>query len=310
MTYSVPNNFIIYLAGPTASGKTSLAIQLGQYFGAEIFSADSRQVYREMNIGTAKPNPEQLESIPHHFVGHVSIHQQYSAGIYARELKSTLEAYFKRNTIAIIVGGTGLYFRSLMEGLADFPEIPESIQNKVSEGFQMGGLPWLQQQIRLLDPALDTGIDWQNPRRLVRALELILTIEKPLSHSRKDFHQEALPYPSVNIYIDVPRDELYRRINDRVDDMMLQGLFEEVTSLLPYRNCTALETVGYSELFDVLDGALNIDEAVDRIKRNTRRYAKRQMTWFRKYGDWQRCNADTTNSLITFIENSMLSVKD
>ncbi len=303
MTHSPPNKFIIYLAGPTASGKTSLAVTLAQYFDAEIFSADSRQVYREMNIGTAKPGQELLEKIRHHFIGHVSIQQRYSAGIYLNEMKMALEAYFTTKNIAIVVGGTGLYFRSLMEGLADFPDITKEAQEIVSEGCRSGGLPWLREHVILHDPALEFEMDLQNDRRMIRALELMLTTGKPLSQIRAIYEKDALPYPSVNIYLEVPRDELYQRINNRVDAMMSQGLFEEVQELIPFRNLPALETVGYSELFNVIDGISDLEGATELIKRNTRHYAKRQMTWFRKYGDWQFYSPEDIEGMIACIQN-------
>lgn len=305
MTHSPPNKFIIYLAGPTASGKTSLAVTLAQYFDAEIFSADSRQVYREMNIGTAKHDEKQLEKIRHHFISHVSIQQRYSAGIYLNEMKLALEVYFSSKNIAIVAGGTGLYFRALMEGLADFPDITEEAQKTVSEGYRSGGLPWLREQIMLHDPTLEFEMDLQNDRRMLRALELMLTTGKPLSQLRAIYQNEALPYPSVNIYLEVPRDQLYHRINNRVDAMMSQGLFEEVKGLIPFRNVPALETVGYTELFSVIDGISNLEEATELIKRNTRRYAKRQMTWFRKYGDWHLFSPEDITGIIACIQNGI-----
>lgn len=307
MTQSTLNKFIIYLAGPTASGKTSLAVTLAQYFDAEIFSADSRQVYRELNIGTAKPDQEQLEKIRHHFIGHISIQQRYSAGIYMNELKTALESYFVSKNIAIVAGGTGLYFRALMEGLADFPDITEEAQKTVNEGYRSGGLSWLREQIILLDPLLESEMDLQNARRMLRALELMLTTGKPLSQIRAMYEKDALPYPSVNIYLDVPRDQLYNRINSRVETMMAQGLFEEVKGLLPFRDIPALETVGYTELFNVIDGISDLEEATELIKRNTRRYAKRQMTWFRKYGDWHFFSPEDLNGIIACIEMELLS---
>jgi tRNA dimethylallyltransferase len=309
LNHSTPNKFIINLAGPTASGKTSLAVTLAQYFGAEIFSADSRQVYREMNIGTAKPDEEQLEKIRHHFIGHISIQQRYSAGIYMNELKMALESYFASKNIAIVAGGTGLYFRALMEGLADFPDITEEAQKTVNEGYRSGGLAWLREQILLLDPILECEMDLQNARRMLRALELMRTIGKPLSQIRAMYEKEALPYPSVNIYLDVPRDQLYHRINSRVDAMMSQGLFEEVKGLLPYRDIPALETVGYTELFNVIDGISDLEEATELIKRNTRRYAKRQMTWFRKYGDWHFFSPQDIEGMIACIKNSVYTAE-
>jgi len=307
LTQSALNKFIIYLAGPTASGKTSLAVTLAQYFDAEIFSADSRQVYRELNIGTAKPDQEQLEKFRHHFIGHISIQQRYSAGIYMNELKMALESYFVSKNIAIVAGGTGLYFRALMEGLADFPDITEEAQKTVNEGYRSGGLPWLREQIILLDPLLESEMDLQNARRMLRALELMLTTGKPLSQIRATYEKEALPFPSANIYLDVPRDHLYHRINNRVDTMMAQGLFEEVKGLLPYRDIPALETVGYTELFNVIDGMSDLEEATELIKRNTRRYAKRQMTWFRKYGDWHFFSPEDLKGIISCIEMELLS---
>lgn len=269
------------IAGPTASGKTALSVQLAKVLQTEILSADSRQCYRELNIGTAKPGLQELAAIPHHFINSHSIHTPVNAAVYECYALDTAEAVFKTHDSLIMTGGTGLYIKALTDGLDVIPLIPEAIQQAIKDGAEEGGLPWLQKQIKQADPLYYNEGEIQNPHRLMRALQVIRTTGRSI----KTF-QQALPKPrpfkNHRFAINLPRQLLYERINDRVDAMMHAGLLEEVAKLLPFKQLPALATVGYKELFEYLEGNMNLSTAVAQIKQHTRQYAKRQLTWFQK----------------------------
>lgn len=273
---------LIVIAGPTASGKTSLAIELALQYGCEIFSADSRQVYSELNIGVAKPTPDQLSMVPHHLIGHISIHQAYDTGIYENEAINLLDAYFQDHDKAILVGGTGLYIQAVIHGLDSFPPIEEKIKSELKQEYDRDGLEALLWELKDKDVHSYHNLDIQNPRRVLRALEVIRQTGKPFS-SFKLGGGKARPFKVDFRFLNPERDLLYHAINNRVDDMMANGLLDEVTALFPFREVQALQTVGYAELFDYLGGTLTLDEAVDKIKQHTRNYAKRQVTWFKKF---------------------------
>ena len=264
------------VCGPTASGKTSFAIQLAQVRKAEILSSDSRQIYKELVIGVARPEPEELAAVPHHFIGTVSIEEEYTVGRFAREAREWMEIYFQTHDDLVICGGTGLYLKALLEGVDRMP-VPEEIRLEVQEMLDREGLYFLTQKLREADPDLFETIELTNPRRVQRALEWVLAgkPEKKAPDWPKNWNVQKLAP-------DVTRDILYDRINLRVDQMMEKGIWEEAQSLFPFRHLNALKTVGYQELFEAINGLITKEKAVELIKQHTRNYAKRQLTWFRK----------------------------
>ncbi|HRE52797.1 MAG TPA: tRNA (adenosine(37)-N6)-dimethylallyltransferase MiaA [Flavitalea sp.] len=272
---------VIIIAGPTASGKTTLAIELAKHFRTEIISADSRQCYTEMNIGVAKPSPGQLRAVKHHFIHSHSIHENVNAGTFEQYALHAAEAIFKDRSTVIMAGGTGLYIKAFCEGLDEMPAIDPSLRRQIVDQYNSRGLEWLQQEIKEKDPVYYASGEILNPQRLLRALEVKLST----GLSIRDF-QRRQPAPrdfrTLKMVIDLPKEQLRLNINNRVDQMMEQGLLEEARSLLPFRELNALQTVGYTELFEYMDGKLTLDEAVEQIKSNTRKYARRQLTWFRK----------------------------
>lgn len=276
---------LIVIGGATATGKTALAIKLAQHFGTEIISADSRQFYRGMSIGTAKPSAEELAAAKHHFIDSLDVTQSYSVGEFEQDCLHLLDTLFQTHDYVILVGGSGLFIRAVCEGLDTFPEIPEKVLQQVETGEKNGGLSWLQQQVQALDPEYFKQVDRNNPARLRRALEVCLAAGQPYSSFRSG-QKQTRPFQPVYLLLDVPRPTLYARIDARVDAMVAAGLEAEARNLLPFRHLSALRTVGYEELFDYFDGLLTFHEAVDKIKQHSRNYAKRQATWFRKHGDW------------------------
>jgi len=275
------NNYLLCIVGPTAIGKTALSIKLAKAFDTEILSADSRQFYKEMNIGTAAPSKKEMAAAPHHFIHHKSIEEEYSVGDFEKEALTKTEELFRKHNLLILVGGSGLYVKSLLEGLDDFPEISPEIRMKLNEQFAELGLEPLKEQLKSLDPEYFKKMDSDNPHRVIRALEICLGTGKAFS-SFLDRPKTQRPFKSISIGLTAPREEIYERINHRVDIMMDEGLLEEARSLYSKRHLNALNTVGYKELFAVFEGKLNLEEAVEEIKKNTRRFAKRQLTWFRK----------------------------
>lgn len=298
------NKYLIVIAGPTAVGKTQLAIRLAKILNCEIVSADSRQLYIETNIGTAKPNPKQLKEIPHHFINHLSIHENYDVGIFEREMMAFMQEYYQKNSILIMTGGSGLYIRAVLTGLDSFPRIPEKVRNKYMELFTTQGIEYLQNQLKELDPDYHAIVDLNNPRRLIRALSVIEVSNKSF-HSFLSTFVKSRIFSPIHILLSRERDELYERINLRVDQMLDQGLLDEVKSLLPFSHLQSLQTVGYRELIDYLNGEIDFENAIELIKRNSRRYAKRQLTWFRKYGEWEKINADDYESVLEFVKKKM-----
>lgn len=272
---------LISVVGPTAIGKTALAIKLATHFNTEIISADSRQFFKEMQIGTAVPDDMELEQAPHHFIQHKSIHEDYNVGMFEREAIKTLDTLFKSHDVVIMVGGSGLYTDAVTKGLDDFPEIDPTIRENLKTKLALEGLQSLQEQLEYLDPLAFSTISIDNPHRIIRALEVCLGTGLPYS-SFLDKKEKERHFKTITIGLKADRDVLYDRINQRVDQMMEEGLLEEVTSLMPYKHLNALNTVGYKELFKYLEGEWTLDFAVSEIKKNTRRFAKRQLTWYRK----------------------------
>jgi tRNA dimethylallyltransferase len=272
---------VIIIVGPTAVGKTAAAIRLAEQLQTKIISADSRQCYRELNIGVAKPSPAELHAVHHYFIDSHSIREEVNAAIFEQLALQWTADIFRNNPTAVMVGGTGLYIRAFTDGLDDIPPADPDLRQRLRQQYQQDGIAWLQQEVRQLDPAFFAEGEQHNPHRLLRALEVRLSTGRSILSFRSRTPQQR-PFHIRKIGLELPKEELHRRIHDRVDTMMQQGLLEEVKGLLPWRTHKALQTVGYKELFDYLDGACSLDEAVANIKTNTRHYAKRQLTWFRK----------------------------
>ena len=271
---------IIILTGPTAIGKTDAAIELAQTLSTEIISADSRQIYKQMSIGTAKPTKEQLNEVPHHFVNHISIHEPFSAGDYMRQARQKIEEIFLQNDHVVVTGGTGLYIKALLHGINEFPEVPAEITSELETKLGKAGIEQLQEELKKLDPVHYAKIDIHNSRRLIRALSIIKVSGKSYT-SFTEIKPEKLNYNFRYFVLQRERKELYNRINARVDNMMQDGLLAEAKTLVKHKELRALQTVGYQELFDHLEGKMLLAEAIEKIKQHTRNYAKRQLTWFR-----------------------------
>ena len=275
---------LICIGGPTGIGKTTWAIRLARHYGAEILSADSRQFYREIPKGTASPTPAEQEQAPHHFVGHLSVHDPYTVGDFRRDALECLRSLYKTHDIALLVGGSGLYLDAVTRGLDEFPEVEPRIRRELNALWRDQGLWALQEMLREKDPAYFSRVDRQNPHRLIRALEVSLVAGRPYSSflgKRKapDF------FRTIRLGIDAPRETVYQRIEQRVQAMVSAGLEKEARALYPYRHLNALQTVGYQELFAYFDGTYDRATALEEIAKNTRRFAKRQLTWFRKDPD-------------------------
>ncbi len=272
---------LISIVGPTAIGKTALSIKLAKIFKTEIVSADSRQFYKEIPIGTAAPSKKELAAAPHHFIHNRSIEEDYTVGDYEREAIAILDELFKEHEEVILVGGSGLYIKSLVEGLDNFPEIAPEIREQLNDRLLNEGLEPLKTDLENLDPEYYKKIDSNNPHRVIRALEVCIGSGKTFS----SFLNQPKPvrdFKTISIGLTAPREEIYERINRRVDIMMDEGLLEEAQALYPKRRLNALNTVGYKELFSFFEGRIDLETAVEEIKMNSRRYAKRQLTWFRK----------------------------
>ena len=272
---------LIVVAGPTASGKTSFAIEIAKRFGAEIISADSRQFYRQMSIGTATPNEDELKEVKHHFINSHDVWNDYAAGEFEKDALALIDNLFEKGDYVVVVGGSGLYIDALCNGLDDIPKVDPEIREELTSIYQNNGLDALLVQLKELDIDFYNIVDKANYKRVVRALEVCLSTGKPYSLQRKGVAKERY-FNIVKLAIDMPRELLYDRINRRVDIMVEIGLEAEARGVLQHRECNALQTVGYRELFEYFDGLITFERAVELIKQNSRRYAKRQMTWFRR----------------------------
>jgi tRNA dimethylallyltransferase len=277
---------LISVVGPTAIGKTALSIGLANAYDTEIISADSRQFYKEMSIGTAVPSKEELAAAKHHFIQHISIFQDYSVGDFEKEALVCLDELFQKKDVVVLVGGSGLYVDALTKGLDQFPEVPSAIKESLQKDFNEKGLTYLQNLLKEVDPVYHNKVDLENPMRVLRALEVSLTENKPYS-SYIGNNKKERPFRTIYIGIDAPRAIVYKRIEDRVDIMIQEGLLEEAKALVEHKKLNALNTVGYKELFSYFDKECDLETAISEIKKNTRRFAKRQGTWFRKNQDIQ-----------------------
>ncbi len=272
---------LIVLGGPTGVGKTAFAIQLAQTLQTEIINADSRQFYQEMRIGTARPTEDELSQAPHHFVGHLSIQTPYTVADFERDALAKAKDLFQTHTKVIATGGSGLFLEALSQGLDPLPQANPELRAELEAQLEKEGIASLANRLHAINPEKAAQIDLKNPRRLIRAIEISMEGEKPV------FKKTPRPFSTHAFYLSIPREELYERINKRVDRMFDAGLLSEVESLLEARALNALQTVGYKELFDYFDGNCSLDEAKERIKQHSRNYAKRQLTWFRNRGNYQ-----------------------
>ncbi|WP_420399970.1 tRNA (adenosine(37)-N6)-dimethylallyltransferase MiaA [Flagellimonas sp.] len=272
---------LIAVVGPTAIGKTALGIHLAQHFNTEILSADSRQFFKEIRIGTAVPSKAELNTVPHHFIQHKSIEEPYSVGDFERDALAKLEALFQSKDIVVMVGGSGLYVDAVVQGLDEFPKVDPSIRGLLNKKLETEGLEALQSELESKDSKYYQMVDLDNPHRLIRALEVCIASGKPYSSFLKQ-KNDIRPFQTLYVGIYADREIIYNRINSRVDIMMDQGLLEEAKNLYPHKQLNALQTVGYRELFEYFDGKIDLDFAISEIKKNTRRFAKRQLTWLRK----------------------------
>ncbi len=293
---------LMVIAGPTAVGKTRVAIELAKHFKTEIISADSRQVFKEMNIGTAKPSTAELKEVRHHFIDYKSVTEDFDAGQFEREAIGVLERLFDQYDNVIMCGGSGMYIRAVCEGFDDMPTVAAEIRQQIVSDYNQFGLGWLQERVQANDPDYYDEMDKKNPQRLMRALELIQATGRPASDFRKR-NRKARDFQIVKIGLEISREELYRRIDDRVDRMVTMGLVEEVKSLQHYKALNALQTVGYQELFDFLDEAYDLPEAIRLIKRNTRHYAKRQLTWFKRDEEMKWVDPDGIKKILSHLGN-------
>ncbi|TDH28755.1 tRNA (adenosine(37)-N6)-dimethylallyltransferase MiaA [Segetibacter sp. 3557_3] len=278
---SAYKNWVIIICGPTAVGKTDLSLRLADLLKTEIISADSRQCYREMTIGVAKPSTDELALTRHHFINSHHIVDDVNAATFGQYALCAVDEIFTRRQSVVMVGGTGLYIKAFTEGLDEIPGVPGEVRMNIVSNYKAFGLQWLQQQVQLHDPKFWQIAEQSNPRRLMRALEVKLATNKSIVDFRKG-EVTHRPFNIIKIGLEMARQTLYERINARVDTMIASGLLEEVRQLLPFRDLPALQTVGYRELFDFIDGKCTLEQAIESIKTNTRHYAKRQMTWFKK----------------------------
>jgi len=294
---------LIVIVGPTAVGKTEVALRLAEYYKTEIVSADSRQIYKELEIGTAKPTAPELSRVPHHFINTHSIHQTYDAGAYGRDALERIHSLFGKYNTMILCGGSGLYVNAVLEGFDEMPEIGAGIREQIISEYKAKGIAWLQEQVRESDPEYFNQMDIHNHQRLIRALELFRASGQRASELRlktKRKHDFAI----IKIGLELDRESLYQRIDDRMEAMIERGLFEEANHFLSQRSLNALQTVGYKEIFDYIEGKYDKEEAVRLLKRNSRRYAKRQLTWFKRDEATHWFKPDQVSDIIELIENS------
>lgn len=294
-------DFLVVIGGPTAAGKTALAIDVARHFGCDILSADSRQIFREMTIGTAKPSREELLAVHHHFIGSVSIEEPYDTGMFEADALRTLETAFKKHHLQVMTGGSGLYIEAVVHGMDELPGRNSAIREELENLLEKNGIQALQHELTRLDPEAAASVDMQNPHRLIRAIELCRMTGAPLSGLRTG-RQTKRDFTPLLIAVSPDRETLYRRIDERVVHMMEQGLLKEAESLFEKRHHNALKTVGYTELFDYLEGKHSLEEAVRLIQQHTRNYAKRQLTWFRNRGGYTWFDPEDKDSIIRFIQ--------
>jgi len=298
------NKKVIIIGGPTAVGKTSLAVALAVHYNTEIISADSRQCFSELNIGVARPSEEELNQVRHHFIASHSIHDQLTAIDFENYAITKANELLQKKDLIILVGGTGLYIKAFMEGMDDIPSVDQSIREEIALQYNEKGIDWLMQQLIKRDPEYVANGFMQNPQRMMRALEVVTATGKSILSYQQKVKKER-PFEMISVQLLLPREQLYERINHRVDQMMNAGLLEEVKHLYPYRHLNALQTVGYRELFEYMGGHVSLEEAVSKIKQHTRHYAKRQETWFAHQWEASVYSPDQLNEMISMIGQKM-----
>ncbi|MEA5405785.1 tRNA (adenosine(37)-N6)-dimethylallyltransferase MiaA [Arcicella sp. DC2W] len=298
------NKTLIIIVGPTAVGKTDLCVKLAKLLDTEVVSADSRQFYRELAIGTAKPTKEEMDGVPHHFVNSHSILDYYSVGDFERDCLKVLEEIFSRKDTAILTGGSGMFVKMITDGIDEMPEADLELRQQLAERFEKEGLSQLKEELRVLDPVYFEQVDDQNTQRVLRALEVCLSTGKPFSSFRKNQKAER-PFKMLKIALERPREELYARIDTRMDLMLATGLEDEAKAVMEYREHYALKTVGYREIYEHLDGNYDREEMVRLLKRNSRRYAKRQMTWFKNQDEFHWFDAKNVAEITSFITDEL-----
>ena len=292
---------LVFVVGPTAIGKTSIAIDLATHFNTEIISCDSRQFYKEMNIGTAKPSPNEIKKIKHHLVGNISVNKDYNISEFTNDADNILRSILNKKNIAILVGGSGLYIESLIFGIDQIPEVSLDLRNKLNDDLKNNGIKFLQDWLKKIDPEILDKIDIKNPRRVIRALEICLTSKKKYSQII-DKTKKIPKYDFLCIGLDRNRKKLYEAINKRVDNMVANGLVNEVKSLYKFRKNNALNTIGYKEIFEYIEGNDSLENCIEKIKVNSRRYAKRQLTWFRSKNYVKWFDKPNLDELINYIK--------
>ena len=302
-TMSTKRGTLIVVVGPTGSGKSALAVKLAQHYNAPVISTDSRQVFRNMAIGTAQPTAEELAAAKHYFIADREVEDDFNCGKYEVEALALLERLFAENRYVVAVGGSGLYIQALCEGMDSLPEADDALRAELKARFASEGLEVLADELRRLDPKYAEEVDIQNPARVMRALEVCITTGRPYSEQRVGKVAER-PFNIVKVGTDMSRDVLYERINRRVDMMVEQGLVAEAMAMYPKRHLNALQTVGYRELFEHFDGNCSLEEAIELIKRNSRRYAKRQLTWFRRDESTGWYSPDDIEGVVAFIDGA------
>jgi tRNA dimethylallyltransferase len=303
MTSPTTTKLLVVIDGPTASGKTAIGVRLAKHFSSEVISADSRQFYQEMKIGTARPDLAELQGVPHHFLGFTSVQNELNAGLFERESERIIEQVFEKKDVVFVVGGSGFYIDALLFGIDDIPPILPEIREKMKREYEKRGLAHIQTLLKALDPELYETIDIQNPKRIIRGLEVAYQTGNKLSDYQKGKRKPKWPF--LRIGLDWDRALIYERINERVDSMVANGLFEEVEGLKDQSELNALKTVGYTEVFRHLDGEYDRERAIELIKQNTRRYAKRQLTWLRNQSDTKWMDPQDIEAMIKLIEASL-----
>lgn len=292
---------VIIIAGPTATGKTAVALSLAKHFHTEIVSADSRQCFKELRIGVARPSDEELKEVTHHFIASHSIQEDINAAYFEQYALQKVNQLFEKHDIVIMVGGTGLYIKAFCEGLDEIPAIDASIRETIINNYDAKGMKWLQDEVKKKDPRFFSVGEVQNPQRMMRALEVMGSTGQSILDFRKK-EKKRRGFNIIRIGLELPKEELRQNINARVDKMIELGLIEEVKRLIPFRNLNALQTVGYTEIFEFFDGKTSLESAIEEIKKNTRHYAKRQMTWFKKDKDIQWFNPGQTDTIISMAQ--------
>ena len=293
---------LIVILGPTAIGKTVLALNIANKFNSEIISADSRQFYKELNIGVAKPTADELSAVKHHFIGNLSLSDYYNVSRFENEVISFLKSYFQAHNFAVMVGGSGLYINAVCSGIDDLPDPDKKLREELKVAFEKEGIEPLTKQLKKLDPEYYKTVDLENPNRVMRALEVIIMTGQTYTSLRTNKSKKR-DFEIIKIGLNRPRPELFNIIENRIDKMIQLGLVDEVKGLLKFNNLNSLNTVGYKEIFEFLDGEYSLNEAIEKIKTNTRRYAKRQLTWFKKDGTINWFHPDDQEEIVKFINN-------